>query len=62
MGDGSPQQFKYWFSVGYLTQVQSIATVKLEICFDIGQFAGRTKNLQDQWAVVILHAKKFVDD
>ena len=35
--------------------------VKLEICFDNGQFAGDTKNLQDQRAVVILRAKMFVD-
>ena len=34
--------------------------VKLEICFDNGQFAGDIKNLQDQWAVVILRAKMFV--
>ena len=36
-------------------------TVKLEICFDSGRFAGGVKNLQDQWTVVILPAKKFVN-
>ena len=38
-----------------------MVTVKLEFCFDTSQFAGGTKNLQDQWAVVILPAKKLVD-
>ena len=34
-----------------------MATVKLEICFNSGQFVGGAKNLQDQCAVVI-HAPK----
>ena len=28
-----------------------MVTVKLEICFDSGQFVGGAKNLQDQYAV-----------
>ena len=34
-----------------------MATVKLEICFDSGQFVGGAKNLQDQSAVVIYPSK-----
>ena len=34
-----------------------MATVKLEICFDRGQFVGGVKNLQDQCAVVIYQPK-----
>ena len=30
-----------------------MVTVKLEICFDNGQFVGVAKNLHDQCAVVI---------
>ena len=37
--------FKSWLSV--CNAVQSIITVKLEFCFDGGQFAGGAKNLQD---------------
>ena len=31
----------------YVTQVQSMVTVKLEICFDSGQFVDGSKVLQD---------------
>ena len=34
-----------------------MATVKLEICFDCGQFFGGAKNLPDQCAVVIYPSK-----
>ena len=34
-----------------------MVTVKSEVCFDSGQFAGGTKNLQDQCVVVISHQK-----
>ena len=36
-----------------------MATVKLEICFDSGQFVGGAENLQDQCAVVIYAPKSF---
>ena len=36
-----------------------MATVKLEICFDSGQFVGGAKNLQDQCAVVIYAPKSL---
>ena len=38
-----------------------MVTVELEICFDSSQFAGGARNLQDQWAVEFLPAKKFLD-
>ena len=38
-----------------------MATAKLEICFDSGQFVGGAKNLQDQCVVVIYLPKKFVN-
>ena len=34
-----------------------MVTVKSEVCFDSGQCAGGTKNLQDQCVVVISHQK-----
>ena len=34
--------------------------VELEICFNSSQFPGGAKNLQDQWAVVILHTKNLL--
>ena len=34
-----------------------MATVKVEICFDSGQFVGGAKNLQQQCAVVIYALK-----
>ena len=34
-----------------------MATVKLEICFDSGQFVGGAKNLQGQYAVKIYQPK-----
>ena len=40
-------------------QVQSLVTVKPEICFDSGQFAGGAKNLQDRCAVVIYPPKSW---
>ena len=36
-----------------------MATAKLEICFDSGQFVGGAKNLQDQCAVVIYAPKSL---
>ena len=36
-----------------------MATVKLEICFDSGQFVGGAKYLQDQCAVVIYPPKSL---
>ena len=36
-----------------------MATVKLEICFDSGQFVGGAKNLQDQYAIVIYPPKSL---
>ena len=36
-----------------------MATVKLEICFDSGQFDGNAKSLQDQCAVVIYSPKSL---
>ena len=36
-----------------------MATVKLEICFDSGQFVGGAKNLQDQRVVVIYAPKSL---
>ena len=36
-----------------------MATVKLEICFDNGQFVGGAKNLQDQSAVVLYQPKSL---
>ena len=36
-----------------------MATVKLEFCFDSGQFVGGAKNLQDQCAVVIYPPKSL---
>ena len=36
-----------------------MATVKLEICFDNGQFVGGAKNLQDQCGVVIYPPKRL---
>ena len=36
-----------------------MATVKLEICFDSGQFVDGAKNLQDHCAVVIYAPKSF---
>ena len=41
----------------YVTQVQLLITVKLEICFDSGQFVGGAKNLEDQCAAVIYQTK-----
>ena len=38
-----------------------MVTVKLEICFDRGQFVGGAKNLQDQCAVVIYPPKSRYD-
>ena len=41
-----------------------MATVKLEICFDSGQFVVGAKNLQDQYATVTnlpAKPKKFVN-
>ena len=42
-------------SLGYWNamQVQVMVTVKTEMRFDTGQFAGGAKNLQDQCAAVI---------
>ena len=37
--------FKSWLSVCNVGQL--MASVKLEICFDSGQFVGGAKNLQD---------------
>ena len=34
-----------------------MATVKLEICFNSGQFVGGAKNLQDQSAAVLYPPK-----
>ena len=36
-----------------------MATVKLEICFDSGQFVGCAKYLQDQCAVVMYLQKSL---
>ena len=36
-----------------------MVTIKLEICFDTGQFAGDAKNLQDQCAVAIYPTKSL---
>ena len=36
-----------------------MVTVKLEVCFDSGQFAGGAKNLQDQCAKVIYLPKSL---
>ena len=36
-----------------------MATVKLEICFDSGQFVGGAKTVQDQCAVVIYVPKSL---
>ena len=36
-----------------------MATVKLEICFDSGQFVGGAKNLLNQCAVVIYAPKSL---
>ena len=36
-----------------------MATIKLEICFDSGQFVGGAKNLQDECAVVIYAPKSW---
>ena len=36
-----------------------MATVKLKICFDSGQFVGGAKNLLDQCAVVIYPPKSL---
>ena len=47
--------FKSWLSV--CNYVQLMATVKLKICFDSGQFVGGAKNLQGQCAVVIYAPK-----
>ena len=38
-----------------------MVTVKLEICFDSGQFTGGTKKIPDQCVVVIYPPKKFVN-
>ena len=36
-----------------------MVTIKLEICFDSGQFVGGTKNLHNQCAVVIYAPKSL---
>ena len=36
-----------------------MVTVKLEICFDSGQFVAGAKNLQDQCAIVIYPPKSL---
>ena len=38
-----------------------MATVKLKICFDSGQFVGGAKNLQDQCAVVIYQPANMIN-
>ena len=40
-------------------QYVPVATVKLEICFDSGQFVDSAKNLQDQCAEVIYAPKSL---
>ena len=43
----------------YAMKVHLVVTVKLEILFDSGQFAGGAKNLQDQCALVIYAPKSL---